>query len=283
VARPQKITKLVDLLPLSPSLMTVVDHRDGVERLDRALRARNLSMDVLIDIDIGLHRTGVRPEDALELAELILSRKTLRLRGIQAYAGQVQHIPSYENRKVASHESLGQAVDVFHRLQTMTETCTVFSASGTGTFDIDLAVPEVTELQVGSYVCMDAEYLAIGSAEDPTRFASFDPALRLLTIVVSANQDGFVTVDAGLKTLYKDGGVPQVLGPEHSGMMYTWFGDEYGMIICPDGAEVPSLGTVLELITSHCDPTVNLFDRYYIVRGMEVIDVWPIDLRGCSQ
>ncbi len=283
VATPQKIKRLVEMLTASPSLMTVVDHRDGIELLDAALREKGLSMDVLLDVDIGLHRTGVAPADAFELADDILSRPALRLRGIQAYAGHVQHVRSYDARKTASHKCLQEAVHVFHELQAVIKKPAIFSSSGTGTFDIDLTVPEVTELQVGSYVCMDAEYLAIGSAEDSARFSSFDPALRLLTTVVSRNQSGFVTVDAGLKSLYKDGGVPQVIGLEDSGITYNWFGDEYGKITYPDRIRVPSIGTVLELVTSHCDPTVNLFDRYYVTRGTEVVDVWPVDLRGCSQ
>lgn len=283
VPTPGKIKRLVEILADSPSLMTVVDHRDSVTLLDSALRERGLSMNVLLDVDVGLHRTGMSPAGASELAKYILSCKTLRLRGIQAYAGQVQHIRSYDARKTASHQCLQEAVPVFRELQSRTETCTIFSASGTGTFDIDLAVPEITELQVGSYACMDAEYLGIGSTENPTQFTSFGPALRLLTTVISANQKGFVTVDAGLKSLYRDGGKPQVMGSESFGMEYNWFGDEYGMISYPDHSPIPPIGTVLELITSHCDPTINLFDRFHLTRGTEVIGTWPIDLRGCSQ
>ncbi len=283
VATPKKITRLVGLLTESPSLMTVVDHRDSVDLLDAALRQKGMSMDVLLDIDVGLCRTGVKPSDAMELATHILSRPTLRLRGIQAYAGQVQHIRSYDSRKAASHKQLQEVVPVFHRLQDLASTCTIFSSSGTGTFDIDLDIPEITEIQSGSYTCMDAEYLAIGWAEDSAQGLPFDPALRLLTTVVSTNQSEFVTVDAGLKSLYKDGGVPLVMGAEHSGMVYDWFGDEYGKILCPENIAIPSIGTVLELVTSHCDPTVNLFDRYYLTKGTEVVGVWPIDLRGCSQ
>lgn len=283
VATPKKIARLVGLLAAAPSLMTVVDHRDSIDLLDAALRHKRMSMDVLLDVDVGLHRTGVLPVDALEVAEYILGRPTLRLKGIQAYAGQVQHIQSYHAREGASRKHLREAVSVFHELQGVVGTCTIFSSSGTGTFDIDLAIPEITELQVGSYTCMDAEYLAVGSAEDAMHFASFGPALRLLTTVVSNNQAGFVTVDAGLKSLYKDGRTPTVMGSENAGMAYDWFGDEYGRIICPGTVELPSIGTVLELVTSHCDPTVNLFDRYYLTKGSQVVGVWPIDLRGCSQ
>ncbi len=283
VATPKKIGRLVELLNADPSLMTVVDHRNSIDWLDSALRQRGMTMDVLLDVDVGLHRTGVKPVEALELARTILARSSLRLRGIQAYAGHVQHIRSFEERKDASLKCLGEAVSVFNELRAGVETCTIFSSSGTGTSDIDLAVPEVTELQVGSYACMDVEYVSIGSAEDAAQFTSFGPALRLLTTVVSRNQQGFVTVDAGLKSLYKDGGIPKIMGAEYSGLDYNWFGDEYGKIICSGHGDLPSLGSVLELVTSHCDPTINLFDRYYLTRGNEVVGTWPIDLRGCNQ
>jgi len=148
---------------------------------------------------------------------------------------------------------------------------------------LDLTIPEITELQVGSYACMDTEYLAIGSSDDPDRFTAFKPALRLLTSVVSVCHKGFVTVDAGLKALYRDGGGPQVVGKQTAGLQYDWWGDEYGRIDCSSSNAVPVLGSVLELIPSHCDPTVNLFDRFHLVRGDAVVGEWPIDLRGCSQ
>jgi D-serine deaminase-like pyridoxal phosphate-dependent protein len=279
----EKIKRLIDLLILDPALMVVLDHREGVNRLDAALGERGLSMDVLLDVDVGLHRTGVIPSEAVELADYILTRKNLNLRGIQAYAGQVQHLPSFEDRKTASLQCLQKAVPIFRELRSRQEGCNIFSASGTGTFDIDLSVPEVTELQVGSYACMDVEYLDIGSVENEKQFTPFGPALRLLTTVVSTNQRGFVTVDAGLKSLYRDGGTPRIFGSDYSGTTYTWFGDEYGLVICPDDRDRPEIGTVLELVTSHCDPTINLFDRFHLIRGNEVVDVWSIDLRGCSQ
>ena len=210
VVTPRKIERLVDLLGSSPSLMVVVDHLGNIELLDTALRKRGIFMGVLLDVDVGLNRTGVRPPYALALADQIVSRPHLRLLGIQAYAGHVQHIRSYDTRKQTSYQCLQEAVRVFRELRAIVPTCTIFSASGTGTFDIDLTVPEVSELQVGSYVCMDSEYLEIGSADDDARFVPFDPTLRLLTTVISANHEGSVTVDAGLKSLYKDGGKPQI-------------------------------------------------------------------------
>jgi D-serine deaminase-like pyridoxal phosphate-dependent protein len=283
VAGREKVNRLVSLLGRAPFLMAVVDHAAGIELLESRLAEKDRRLDVLLDIDIGQRRTGVPPGKALELADRLLSSNRFRLRGIQAYAGHLQHIPRYEDRRAASREGLRQAAAVFKKLQARNEACTLFSASGTGTAAIDLAVPELTELQAGSYALMDAEYLAIEST-DGTDAPDYHPALTMLATVVSGPHGRQVTVDAGLKALYRDGGRPRVLNPEYARLQYDWFGDEYGKLAAPDRVAIlPELGTVLELVVSHCDPTVNLFDGYYITRAGKVVDIWPIDLRGRCQ
>lgn len=277
---PIKMKRLAALVQKSPSTMIVLDHPTGVDLLSEALEEKRLSMNVLIDLDVGLHRTGVIPKDAPDLAKYVLSKHNLKLRGFQAYAGQVQHISDYEEREAASKEALKDAAAIFSKMNNELPGFDIFSTSGTGTFDIDLAIPEITELQVGSYACMDVEYMSIGSAKNPHQFDFFRPALRLLTSVISVNQEEFITVDAGLKSLYKHGGIPEVLGK--SGLTYSWFGDEYGKITAAGNGMLPSTGDVLEMAVSHCDPTINLFDEFYIIRGKEVLDTWPVDLRGCS-
>ncbi len=283
VVTPQKIERLANILPKDPTAMVVVDHPANARRLDEAMQVRRLTLDVLLDVDVGLGRTGVTPQSALELAGHIARAKNLRLKGIQAYAGFVQHIRSYPERKKASLECMQRAADLFLQLREKERTCTIFSGTGTGTYDIDMQIAELTELQVGSYAVMDAEYLNIAAKDDSDRFADFQPALTLLTTVVSVNHPEFVTVDAGLKSLYQNGGIPFVVSPGFSDLRFDWFGDEYGKLIRPKNGGLPPLGTVLELVTSHCDPTINQFDCFYVCRGEKVIDRWPIDLRGKSQ
>jgi D-serine deaminase-like pyridoxal phosphate-dependent protein len=283
VVSEHKIKCLSALVSRLPSILVVVDNSENIDRLETVLGEAGLVLDLLIDIDVGLHRTGVTPGNTKKLAEHIGSKPHLRLRGIQAYAGHVQHIKSYDERTKTSIHCLETAAAAYRDLQSNAPDIDIFSASGTGTFDIDLSIAALTELQTGSYVCMDAEYCGIGSADDPARFYSFPPALRLLTTVISTNHSELVTVDAGLKSLYKDGEKPIVVSPENTGWEYDWFGDEHGKITGNGTGALPPLGTVLELVTSHCDPTVNLFDRYFLTRGDEVVGSWPIDLRGCSR
>jgi len=117
---------------------------------------------------------------------------------------------------------------------------------------------------------------------DPSRFEKFSPALTLLTSVVNTNHSDHVTVDAGLKALYHDGATPYILNPISPDLEYNWRGDEHGQIAFPTGSVRFELGDVLELVVSHCDPTVNLFDVLYMTRNNVVTDIWPVDMRGKS-
>jgi len=263
--------------------MVVVDNPANAKTLSEAAQKQALVLNVLVDLDPGLNRTGIPFEDALALGQVIHSLPSLRLRGTQSYAGQVQHIASFEERKKSSLESMNQAAQVVRQFRQSGLPCDIFTGAGTGTYEIDCQIPELTDLQVGSYTMMDAEYLSIGSSQNPSRFEKFPPALTLLTTVISTNHSHFVTVDAGLKALYHHGGNPYVLHPSIPGLQYAWWGDEHGRITLPDPARKPELGEVLELVVSHCDPTVNLFDELHVTRNGILTDIWPIDLRGKCQ
>lgn len=160
--------------------------------------------------------------------------------------------------------------------------CNIFSGTGTGTYDIDVQDTLITEIQPGSYTVMDVEYLEIESASS-TQFNTFGNAMTLLTTVISANRREHVTVDAGTKGIYFDKNTkPKIIS--HPGLHYDWngFGDEHGKVTANHGA-LPPEETVLELIVPHCDPTINLYDNFFIIEQDVVVDVWPIYLRGKSR
>jgi D-serine deaminase-like pyridoxal phosphate-dependent protein len=275
-----KIDRLMDCLSLDPELMVVVDNLLNARKLsDEAVR-RGLRLNVLVDLDPGMGRTGVPFEDGLALGQSIHSLPGLRLRGIQCYAGHVQHLASFEERLRTSLGWMGEAASLVRQFREKGLPCEIFTGSGTGTCEIDNTIPELTDLQTGSYTMMDAEYLSIGSSENPSRFEKFSPALTLLTSVMNINHADHVTVDAGLKALYHDGATPYVLNPLFPDLEYKWRGDEHGQISFPTGSMRFELGDVLELVVSHCDPTVNLFDVLFMTRNGIVTDIWPVDMRG---
>jgi len=275
-----KITRLMDCLSLDPELMVVVDNPMNAQKLSDEAEGRGLRLNVLVDLDPGMGRTGFSFGDGPALGQSVHSLPGLRLLGVQCYAGHVQHIASFEERLRTSLGWMEQAAKVVRRFREKGLPCEIFSGSGTGTYEIDNRIPDLTDLQAGSYTMMDAEYLGIGSSENPSRFEKFLPALTLLASVVNANHADHVTVDAGLKALYRDGATPYVLNPAFPDLDYTWRGDEHGQISFPAGSVHFELGQVLELVVSHCDPTVNLFDVLFMTRNDRVTDVWPVDMRG---
>jgi D-serine deaminase-like pyridoxal phosphate-dependent protein len=275
-----KIATLMECLSLDPDLMVVVDNPANARKLSDEANRRGLSVNVLVDLDPGMGRTGASFKDGLALGQSIHSLRGLRLRGVQCYAGHVQHIASFEERVRSSLGWMEQAANVVRQFREKGLPCEIFTGSGTGTCEIDARIPELTDLQAGSYTMMDAEYLGIGSSTNPSRFDKFPPALTLLTSVINTNHADHVTVDAGLKALYHDGATPYVLNPISPDLRYEWRGDEHGQINFPAGSVRFELGDVLELVVSHCDPTVNLFDVLYTSRNGKVTDVWPVDMRG---
>ena len=153
------------------------------------------------------------------------------------------------------------------------------AAGGTGTFDIDPAGGVFTELQPGSYPFMDREYVEIDIAEG--RSSPFVPALFVQASVISANRPGFAVVNAGYKSFATEGGMPVVVSPRLTAAKYKLMGDEHGGIdYDPKGATL-NVGDLIEFLTPHCDPTINLYSRYHCVRGDTLVEIWPVDARGC--
>jgi D-serine deaminase-like pyridoxal phosphate-dependent protein len=284
VVTPEKIDNLMKCRKASQDLCVVVDNHDNAAALSQAAKDNGFELDVLIGIDPGLNRTGVSYENALALGRFVSALPGLALKGIQCYAGHLQHVTDYQERKQKSLSAMERAAEIFREFNSSGLSCSILTGTGTGTFDIDSQVKEMTDFQVGSYVVMDTEYTEIGSQKNVERFDIFKPSLTALSSVVSVNQEKFVTIDAGLKALYFTPHAPPcVVSPEGGNMTYEWFGDEHGRLRFSDSDAKPKLGDIIELTAPHCDPTINLYDRFYVTKNDEVIDEWEIDLRGCSR
>lgn len=277
-----KLSRLVRCLEKAPELLLVLDNPQNAEALNQLGQALNQPIQVLIDLDPGIGRTGVHPNAALDFAHLLKKKSWLHVQGIQCYAGNLQHISNYQERKALSLKTMEMASEIFRSLKPLFPEFHILTGSGTGTFDIDPEASEVTEIQPGSYTVMDVQYEGIGSKRDPQHFNCFQNALTLLSTVISSNRTEHVTVDAGTKAIYFDPNYkPRLISHPH--LTYDWggFGDEHGKIT--GSGSLPGNGEVIEMVVPHCDPTINLYDQFVIVQNNEVIDVWDIDLRGKSQ
>lgn len=276
---PSKIARLVKLAERAApgGVMVVADNLANVADLARAASGLLHPLPVLVDYGAGYNRTGAANEaQVLALAAAIAAEPGLRLRGLQAYAGNLQHIVAREERSAAAaalRETVAGIVATARRKGFSFE---IVTGAGTGTHDLDSEQNAFTELQAGSYVFMDAEYtqvLAAGTEPSP-----FEVALFVQTAVVSTNAADWVTVDGGTKCFATDGGVPLVARGTDAASRYAFFGDEHGKLM-PAGPR-PALGTRIEFVTPHCDPTVNLHDVYHVVEGGALVAIWPVDARG---
>ncbi|MBN9231730.1 MAG: metal-activated pyridoxal enzyme [Legionella sp. 40-6] len=284
VVTPTKINRLMACFADAPETLVVVDNEKNLYDLNTAGQSIQTKINVLIDLDPGLGRTGIKPQIALNFAKKIMQFPWLNLKGIQCYAGNLQHIFSFEERKKRSLTVMEMASSVVRQLKESGIPCDILTGTGTGTYDIDVDASAITEIQPGSYTVMDVEYGAIGSKTESSSFTTFKPAMTLLTTVISSNRKEHVTVDSGTKSIYVDIQTkPRIIS--HQGLHYDWggFGDEHGKITAENNYELPKNGTVLEMIVPHCDPTINLYDKFYIVENDVVTDIWEIDLRGKSQ
>jgi D-serine deaminase-like pyridoxal phosphate-dependent protein len=239
--------------------MAVVDHPHQVAWY----ALTNQPVDVLIDLDVGDHRTGARSvEQALEIARAVDRAPNLRLRGIQAYSVSGSHAGPEARREnsLRTFEVAASACEAFRREGFSTE---IVSGGSTGTWEVDLELPELTEFQAGSYALMDLAYRRLG--------IDFANALTVLATVISANHKGFATVDAGYKAFSTDRPFP----PEPlnlPGAKYRFAGDEFGIV---EGADL-KVGDRIEFIPPHVDPTVNLYDRIYVRRGEMIEETWSV-------
>jgi len=281
IVTPEKLAIAAQLAAQEPGLSVVADRLDSVPALAQAARAAATTLDVLVDLGMGNNRTGVAtPQDAANLAAAIAQAGSLRFRGLQAYAGYLQHIEDKAARKAAAQQDQARVASAVAAITAQGLHCDIVTGAGTGTHDIDGASGVFTELQVGSYVFMDVEYLRVA----PWQAGSFQTALFVQTTVINANVANQVTTDAGYKCFAMDGPHPEIAsGAPAADARYFFQGDEHGGVIRNNNAPVDlPVGTVLTLTTPHCDPTVNLYDYYHCVRGDTLVALWPVHGRGMS-
>lgn len=270
----ERIAKLARQARLS----VCVDNADNVAALSAAVSRHQSTLDVLVEIDVGSHRCGVSAgEPALDLARRVAASPGLRFIGLQGYYGAAQHRRPYEERRAAGNAAaelcaLTRDLLLHHDLE-----CPTITGAGTGTFEFAAASGVYSELQVGSYIFMDADY-AQNLASDGGPVHTFEQSLFIWTTVMSCPSPDQVVVDAGMKALSVDSGLPLVYGVD--GAEYFDASDEHGKIRLHDRNLSVQLGEKWKLIPGHCDPTVNLHDWFVGIRNDRVEALWPISARG---
>jgi len=208
----------------------------------------------------------------------------LRLRGLQAYHGSIQHLRGWAERRDGAARAADRTGSVIARLEAAGVRCDVVTGGGSGSVEFDLTSGVYTEIQPGSYVFMDADY----GSNAYTGTLRFEHSLFIATTVMSVAAGDRVILDAGLKSMAVDSGLPWIWadGAASAALDYVAANDEHG-IVKPrhaDGQQaLPPLGSRMMLVPGHCDPTLNLYDEIVGIREGVVESVWPVSARGLSR
>jgi len=276
-----KIARAVALASSAPDTMFVVDDRQNVRDINDAAGARATGEPVKLLVDLFFGRTGIAPgQPAVELAQLIESLPNITFAGLQSYDGAAAHTTPFDARSTRTKATMGKAVETKAMLERAGIACPLVTGGSTGTYRFDSENPGITELQPGSFVFMDMEYGTIGGP-DGTEYRDFKNALTVITTVVS-RPPGMAIVDGGYKAFSTDRPfTPKPIGID--GVTYGWAGDEHGRLDLSNASRDVKLGDRIEFLPPHIDPTVNLYDHIYALRGDRVEAVWPIAARGKSQ
>jgi D-serine deaminase-like pyridoxal phosphate-dependent protein len=275
-----KIRRAMAIRKRNANFIQAVDYAPNARDLNDAAREAGLVADVVIDVAVGT-RTGIPPgKQALELAQLVDKLPNLKLRGIISYDGGAQHIKGFKTRLERTLQNFEPSVETFDLCKKSGLNTGIFSGGGTGTYNIMTRVPGFTDLQVGSYIFMDAQYLEIGG-ESGDVYTDFVPSLTVMTTVLNTYFPGRITTDAGAKALTLNKPDAIVIGEK--GFSYNAGSDEFGAIRYETASKAYTVGDKLELIVPHCDPAVNEYDQIYGTRKDRVEVVWPISARGHSQ
>lgn len=280
IATLDKVNRFVAARRKHPGLKIVVDSVHAADLLAKVADSEGLVVDVFVDLDPGMGRTGIEAGDkALQLVRHIGESNSLNFAGIQMYAGNCMHIEGFSKRQGKYTHIMDKGIQTLRLLDQAGIEVPVVSGGGTGTYNMEHDLGLINELQAGSYAFMDIEYRDIGGV-DSARFTDFGVSLHVLVTAISQPQRRLITVDGGFKSFASDKMAPEFQDVE--GVTFHWGGDEHGIVQLNNPSREIRLGSKLSMITPHCDPTVNLHDFYFPYRDGLVHEVWPISARGFS-
>ena len=270
-----KINRLTSISSDDIKLACCVDDEENIININKSAKEKNTQIDLYIEFDCGANRCGIQSFNEIEKLILLINKLNfVNFVGFQAYNGSIQHIEDFITRKEKVKETsikinkLKEKFYIFSR---------IITGVGTGCFDLEVSENVYDEIQVGSYAFMDAHYTSLKHDNKLNNTNDFENSLFVLSSVMSNAINKQAVVDAGLKSIAVDSGLPKVFA---SNVDYLKCSDEHGIINDPENSL--NINDKLFLIPGHCDPTCNLHDWYVVMKNDTVIDIWPVSARGYS-
>jgi 3-hydroxy-D-aspartate aldolase len=267
IVTPQKINRMVSLARQGRAIIAV-DADEGVAALSQAAKNVGVTVDVLVDIDVGLGRCGVGDiSRAREMAIAIGRTPALRFAGLMGYEGRIR--ASAADRSARIDRCFTRLAEAKATIEAAGLEVGIVSAAGTSTLPEASRDPTITEIQAGTYALMEPDLEGLG--------LPFQCALFIIATVISRSP-GRVVLDAGRRTVGCDNGLPIALDPRaHTKSA----GDEH--VVLEWNGDLPPLGGQVRLRPTQNRTTFNLHSHVWLMKDERIVARYPIEARGGSQ
>ncbi len=267
------VVRAVALSKKDPTFMFVVDDPKVLEWVEQAAEAAKTKCRLAVAVNAGMKRQGIaNGQPAVDLAQKVIASKHASFEGFMAYSGTASHTKGWEARRKRSTEDLSGVRETVALAKKAGLPVGIISGGSTGTYNIDKELG-LTELECGSYIFMDTAYTAVGGKENDSVYSDWASSLSILTTIDSKQHSDIATIDYGNKAMAR---------PTDAVKGMPWLqvgnqGAEYGALKWKDGggAEL-KVGDRVEIFCTNLDMSTNCYDRYYVAKGNQIVDVWPI-------
>jgi 3-hydroxy-D-aspartate aldolase len=266
------LVRAIALTRRDPSFSFVVDDPIVADWVEQAAEAEKVKCRVAVSVFAGMKRQGIENgKPAVDLAQKLVASNHIQFEGFMAYSGGASHTKGWTARRAQSANDLAGVQESVELAKKTGLPVNIVSGGSTGTYNMDKELG-LTELECGSYVFMDSIYRQVGGKTDDQTYTDFESSLSILVTVDSKRHSGQVTTDYGNKAMAR---------PTDTVKGMPWLqvgnqGAEYGMLSWKDGGGEIKVGDRVEIFCSNLDMSTNCYDRYYIAKGNDIVDAWPI-------
>ena len=265
------INQLAELQSTFPAVRfaCLIDAPASAQRVSDAFLSNPL--DVFIDLNVGMNRTGTNPADALALYAFCRTLPGVRVAGLHGYDGHI-HDTDLTLRTRHADATFALADGVRQAIANAHGVTLPLVMGGTPTFALHARHPGVT-LSPGTFVFWDAGY---AQALPDLPFAI---AAVLLMRVISVIDEQTLCLDLGHKSVAAENPLPRVVFLDQPDAVPIGQSEEH-LVVRVAGAHQHPPGTVWYGVPVHICPTVNLYDAVSVVVDNQCVDTWPVTARG---
>lgn len=267
------VGRLLELVTRFPRIRVsaLVDNPGSLEAIGAAARARGVELELMLDLDVGMHRTGIAPgEEAAALYRKLAATAGVAPGGLHAYDGHI-HDHDAAARDGRAQAAFARVVELRERLRAEGLPVPRVIAGGTPTFPFHAQRGEA-ECSPGTCLLMDASYAALMPA------SGFEVAAVVLTRVVSKPNGNRLCLDLGHKAIASENPHPRVHFSELAEAIAVGHSEEHLVLETARAGEF-AVGDVLYGIPRHICPTVALHARVTVVRNGRAEDQWRVVAR----